>query len=137
MYRAEGEGGAPAPGGGSGRADEAATPGGTYTVAAPRLAPPPPRRPWLAFASVALLAAMLGAFLLWASRAELEEVTRGNGRVIPSSKEQVIQSLETGVLTELLVREGDRVERDQPLLRIDDTRASALYRELQGKAAAR
>jgi adhesin transport system membrane fusion protein len=56
--------------------------------------------------------------------------------VIPSSKEQVIQSLETGVLTEMLVREGDRVERDQPLLRIDDTRASALYRELQGKAAA-
>jgi adhesin transport system membrane fusion protein len=139
VYRAEGDGGSSAPGGEpdrAGRADDAAPPGGTHAVAAPRLAPPPSRRPWLAFASVALLAAMLGAFLLWASRAELEEVTRGNGRVIPSSKEQVIQSLETGVLTELLVREGDRVEKDQPLLRIDDTRASALYRELQGKAAA-
>jgi adhesin transport system membrane fusion protein len=111
-------------------------PPGTVRVAPPRLAGPPPRRPWLAFLSVSLLAAMIGAFLLWASRAELEEVTRGNGRVIPSSKEQVIQSLETGVLTELLVREGDRVERDQPLLRIDDTRASALYRELEGKVAA-
>jgi adhesin transport system membrane fusion protein len=105
-------------------------------TAAPLLAGPPPRRPWLAFLSVSLLALMLGAFVLWASRAELEEVTRGNGRVIPSSKEQVIQSLETGVLTEMLVREGDRVEKDQPLLRIDDTRAAALYRELQGKVGA-
>ena len=110
--------------------------GATAVPPAPRLAPPPAPRPWLAFASVTLLAALLGAFVLWASRAELEEITRGNGRVIPSSKEQVIQSLETGVLTELLVREGDRVEKDQPLLRIDDTRASALYRELQAKAAA-
>ena len=109
---------------------------GPSMTAAPLLAGPPPRRPWLAFLSVSLLALMLGAFVLWASRAELEEVTRGNGRVIPSSKEQVIQSLETGVLTEMLVREGDRVEKDQPLLRIDDTRAAALYRELQGKVGA-
>jgi adhesin transport system membrane fusion protein len=115
-----------------------AVPALTIAVAppAPRLAGPPPRRPWLAFLSVSLIAALLGAFLLWASRAELEEVTRGNGRVIPSSKEQVIQSLETGVLTELLVREGDRVERDQPLLRIDDTRSSAAVRETQGKVLA-
>jgi len=102
----------------------------------PRLAGPPRRVPWLAFLSVLLLGGMLGAFVAWAAYAELEEVTRGNGRVIPSSREQVIQSLETGVLTELLVREGDRVEKDQPLLRIDDTRASALFRELQGKVAA-
>ena len=110
--------------------------GPTMTVPPLRLRGPSRRPPWPAFLSVTLLAAMLGAFLFWASRAELEEVTRGNGRVIPSSKEQVIQSLETGVLTALLVREGDRVEREQPLLRIDDTRASALFRELQGKAAA-
>lgn len=137
MYRGEHHGGGepavPAPGPAPSPAPVVTL---TVPVAPPRLAPPPARRPWLAFLSVALLAALLGAFLLWASRAELEEVTRGNGRVIPSSKEQVIQSLETGVLTELLVREGDRVERDQPLLRIDDTRASALYRELQGKVAA-
>lgn len=127
--------------GGSGQAEPSGAlpvpiPAATYEVRAPRLSGPPPRRPWLAFLSVGLLAALLGAFVLWASRAELEEVTRGNGRVIPSSKEQVIQSLETGVLTELLVREGDRVERDQPLLRIDDTRASAAFREQTGKVAA-
>jgi membrane fusion protein, adhesin transport system len=97
---------------------------------------PTRRRPWLAFASVGLLAALLATFIAWAGHAELEEVTRGQGRVIPASKEQVIQSLETGVLTALLVREGDLVEKDAVLLRIDDTRASALLRELQAKGAA-
>jgi adhesin transport system membrane fusion protein len=117
--------------------DEPAQPAGQVRASvAPTLAGPPARRPWLAFLSVSLLAGLLGAFLLWAANAELEEVTRGNGRVIPSSKEQVIQSLEAGVLSQLLVREGDLVEKDQVLLRIDDTRASALYRELQGKVGA-
>jgi len=102
----------------------------------PRLTGPSRRPPWLAFASVALLAALLGAFVAWAAHAELEEVTRANGRVIPSSREQVIQSLETGVLTQMLVREGERVEKDQPLLRIDDTRAAAQFRELQSKVSA-
>jgi len=102
----------------------------------PRLAGPRRRTPWVAFASVALIGGLLAAFVVWASQAELEEVTRGNGRVIPSSKEQVIQSLDAGVLTELLVREGDRVEKNQVLMRIDDTRVSANYRELQSKVAA-
>jgi membrane fusion protein, adhesin transport system len=92
--------------------------------------------PWAAFASVLLLAALLATFLAWAAQAELEEVTRGQGRVIPASSEQLIQSLETGVLSALLVREGDVVERDQVLLRIDDTRARAFVRELEAKAAA-
>jgi adhesin transport system membrane fusion protein len=101
-----------------------------------RLDGPPGRNPWPAFLTVLLLVSLLAAFVAWAAHAELEEVTRGNGRVIPSSKEQVIQSLEGGVLTAVLVREGDRVEKEQLLLRIDDTRASALYRELQAKVAA-
>jgi adhesin transport system membrane fusion protein len=106
-------------------------------AAAPlRLAGPPRRNPWPAFLTVLLLVSLLAAFVAWAAHAELEEVTRGNGRVIPSSKEQLIQSLEGGVLTGVLVREGDRVEKGQLLLRIDDTRASALYRELQAKIAA-
>lgn len=93
-------------------------------------------RPWLAFTSIALMTAVVGGFLWWASASELEEVTRGQGRVVPSSKEQVIQSLDPGVLTEMLVREGDAVEKDQLLLRIDDTRATALLRELQAKTHA-
>ena len=92
--------------------------------------------PRLAFLSVVLLLLTLGGFVLWASQAELEEVTRGQGRIVPSSKEQVIQSLDPGILTELLVREGDAVEKGQLLLRIDPTRAEALYRELEAKAVA-
>src|SRR5690606_1623332 len=92
--------------------------------------------PRLAFLAVALMLLTLGGFILWASWAELEEVTRGQGRVVPSSKEQVIQSLDPGILTELLVREGDVVEKGQLLLRIDPTRAEAMYRELEAKAVA-
>ena len=93
-------------------------------------------RPWLAFMSIALMLAVVGGFVWWAAASELEEVTRGQGRVVPSSKEQVIQSLDPGVLTEMLVREGDSVDKDQVLLRVDDTRATAMLRELQAKTHA-
>ncbi len=71
--------------------------------------------------------------LTWASLARVDEITRGDGKVIPSSKIQVIQNLEGGILTELLVAEGDTVERDQPLLRLDDIRFSSTYRESRSK----
>lgn len=93
-------------------------------------------RPWLVFLSIALMLAVLGASIWWAASSELEEVTRGQGRVVPSSREQVIQMLDPGVLSEMLVREGDSVEKDQLLLRVDDTRATALLRELQAKTQA-
>ena len=65
----------------------------------------------------------------WASIAELDEVTRGTGKVIPSSQVQVIQNLEGGILAEILVSEGDIVKPGQTLLRIDDTRFASSYRE--------
>jgi adhesin transport system membrane fusion protein len=71
--------------------------------------------------------------LLWASLFELDEITRGQGKVIPSSREQVIQSLDSGVLSEMFVREGSVVEKDQILLRIDDARSGAVFREAQEK----
>ncbi|MGV0959177.1 MAG: HlyD family type I secretion periplasmic adaptor subunit [Limnohabitans sp.] len=71
--------------------------------------------------------------LAWASAFQLDEITRGQGKVIPSSREQVIQSLDTGILSEMLVREGNLVEKDQPLLQIDDARSGAVYREAQEK----
>jgi adhesin transport system membrane fusion protein len=71
--------------------------------------------------------------LSWAAWFELDEITRGQGKVIPSSREQVIQSLDTGVLSEMLVREGSVVEKDQVLLQIDDARTGAVYREAQEK----
>ena len=73
------------------------------------------------------------AGLLWAGFFELDEITRAQGKVIPSSREQVIQSLDAGVLSELLVREGTLVEKDQVLLRIDDARTGAVFREAQEK----
>ncbi len=74
--------------------------------------------------------------LVWAAMFELDEITRGQGKVIPTSREQVIQSLDSGVLSELFVREGSIVEKDQVLLRIDDTRTGAVFREAQEKLLA-
>lgn len=80
-----------------------------------------------------ILGMVLVAALLWAARFDLDEITRGTGKVIPSSREQVIQSLDSGVLAELLVREGDTVVKDQVLLRIDDARSGPVFREAREK----
>jgi len=68
-------------------------------------------------------------FFGWASWATLEEVTRGEGRVIPSRQTQVVQNLEGGIVAEILVREGEIVEPGQPLMRIDNIRAASDFRE--------
>ena len=86
--------------------------------------------------TITLLALFLAVFLVWAYFSNVEEVTRGQGSVIPSSREQVIQSLDPGVLSEMLVREGDLVERGQVLLKLDTARSSAVYREAKNKADA-
>ncbi len=67
--------------------------------------------------------------VLWACLAEVEEVTRGDGRVIPSRQLQVVQSLDGGVVSEILVTEGQMVEAGQLLLKIDETRATSGVRE--------
>ncbi|CAH0993430.1 Type I secretion system membrane fusion protein PrsE [Sinobacterium norvegicum] len=67
--------------------------------------------------------------VLWGSFAEVDEFTRGLGKVVPSKDIQIIQNLEGGILSELLVYEGEVVEQGQPLLRIDDTRFSSTMRE--------
>jgi membrane fusion protein, adhesin transport system len=77
--------------------------------------------------------ATLVVALVWAGFFSLDEITRGQGKVIPSSREQVIQSLDSGVLREMLVREGDVVEKDQVLLQMDDARSGAGYREANEK----
>lgn len=80
-----------------------------------------------------LLAVLLlfGALLVWAYFAEIEEVTTGDGRVIPSSQIQVVESLEGGLVAEIFVREGDVVEAGEPLIRIDDTDFAADLGELE------
>lgn len=62
------------------------------------------------------------ALIIWAAIFKLEEVSNGTGKVVPTSKEQVIQSLEGGILTKLEVKEGDIVEKGQTLAQLDPTR---------------
>ncbi|HNI72148.1 MAG TPA: biotin/lipoyl-binding protein, partial [Accumulibacter sp.] len=68
-------------------------------------------------------------FLMWAAVSRVDEVTRGEGKVIPSRQLQVLQSLDGGVVDEILVHEGDVVEPEQILLRIDQTRFVSSVRE--------
>jgi len=75
------------------------------------------------------IALVLVALLVWAAFAEVDEVTRGEGKVIPSRQLQVIQSVDGGIISELLVREGQIVEAGQLLLRIDATRFESSLQE--------
>lgn len=93
----------------------------------------PPR-----FMHLILWAALLFFIIavIWAHYAILDEVTSGEGKVIPSSQIQVVQNLEGGIIREILVREGEIVKQGQVLMQIDDTRFSASYKEARKKMAA-
>ncbi|MBH3423022.1 HlyD family type I secretion periplasmic adaptor subunit [Pseudomonas gessardii] len=69
-----------------------------------------------------LTAGLIIYALLWANFAVLDEVTMGEGKAIPSSKVQVIQNLEGGIVTQIYVREGQMVDKGDKLLQLDDTR---------------
>lgn len=68
-------------------------------------------------------------FVVWAALAHVDEVTRGDAKVIPSRQLQLVQSFDGGVVSEILVKEGQVVEKDQLLLKIDETRATSGVRE--------
>ena len=72
----------------------------------------------------------------WAHFAILDEVKRGQGRVVPSRQMQVLQSLEGGLIEEIPVQEGDTVQKGQLLVRIDNTKFSADLGEVRAKRAA-
>lgn len=76
------------------------------------------------------------AFIVWAMWAELDEVTRGEGRVVPFSRIQKIQSLEGGIIDRLLVAEGDLVKAGQPIIQLDPTRFRTSYQESVNQARA-
>lgn len=88
----------------------------------------------------ALLA--FAVFFIWAALAQVDEIARGDGRAISSRQLQVVQSLDGGIVNEILVKEGDRVNAGQVLVRIDTTRflsslneGRATYLSLLAKAA--
>lgn len=81
-------------------------------------------------------AVAVGGFLFWASWAEIDQITRASGQVISSSRNQIIQSADGGVMAALYVKEGTKVKRDQLLFRLDKTKAEASYLESEARAAA-
>ena len=84
-----------------------------------------PRSRWILWSTFGFILVALA----WASQAHVDEVTVGQGHVIPSSKVQVVQNLEGGIVAEILVEPGQVVTKGQPLMRIDDTRFSSSYLE--------
>ena len=76
------------------------------------------------------------AFLIWAHFAVLDEVKRGNGRVVPSRQIQVVQSLEGGIVGDILVQEGAIVQQGQSLVRIEDTNFASEFGEIRERRAA-
>jgi adhesin transport system membrane fusion protein len=75
-------------------------------------------------------------FLVWSSFAKLDEVVHAEGTVVPSKSIQKIQNLEGGIVSEILVQEGDFVEKGDILIKIDDTGALSSFEEQQAKVNA-
>lgn len=87
-------------------------------------------------AAIYLMLATVVGTLTWAATTRVEEITRTEARVVPDGREQVIASLEGGILRELMVREGAQVQRGQPLARLDPTRVAAQQNEGQARRLA-
>lgn len=83
-----------------------------------------------------LCAASVWAFVLWASFAWLDEIVRGDGEIISSSRPQIIQNLEGGILSELLVKEGDEVLRGDVLARLYGTQFRSSVEDLNDQITA-
>ena len=98
-------------------------------VAAAQVVEPAPA----AMYAVYLLLAAIVVAGIWAWLAQVDIVAKANGRVVPDGREQIIASLEGGILRELLVREGQQVEPGQALALLDPTRVEAQQAEGQSK----
>jgi adhesin transport system membrane fusion protein len=98
------------------------------TIAALFQNPPPP-----AFLIIRASALLVVAAMLWAALASIDEITIGEGKVIPSSQVQVIQNLEGGIVNKILVRVGDMVKKDQVVIQLDETRFASSVGETKAK----
>lgn len=92
------------------------------------------RPPLFASASVFIVGALFVAFAVWASYAEVDEIARGDGKVIPASKTQIIQASEAGVVQEIAVKVGQIVRKNDLIIRLDDTMSVSSLGEQQAKA---
>jgi len=87
---------------------------------------------WQAYGLMAVIIALFAFILIWAALSEVEVITRGEGQVVPGTEIQLVQSLEGGILSALMVSEGDRVDKGQVLARIENV---AFASEERGIAA--
>lgn len=87
------------------------------------------RSPRYLVLTVAIIALFVLVALMWMGWADIDVVVRGSGKVIPARQVQVLQSLEGGIVSEILVREGDQVESNQPLIKISDVAFSSSFEE--------
>jgi adhesin transport system membrane fusion protein len=94
------------------------------------------RPPRLLSATVATIAMLLISIGLWAGYAEVDEIARGDGKVIPASKTQIIQASEPGVVQEIAVKVGQTVKKNDLIIRLDSTINAASLGEQQAKARA-
>lgn len=90
---------------------------------------PLPRATWALY----LLCAVVTVAIAWSSLAKVDEITRSDGRIVPDGREQVIASLDAGILRELKVREGQEVQAGEELAYLDPTRVEAQQAEGQVK----
>lgn len=92
------------------------------------------RQAWAPRLTLYVFAALLVTFITWAAFAELEEISRGVGKVIPVSKTQIIQSSEPGIVQEIAVQVGQVVKKGDLLVRLDDTMTASSLGEARAKA---
>jgi membrane fusion protein, adhesin transport system len=103
-------------------------------AAAYTLPPDRPPRAWTQI--IVLVICIVLAFLLWANWAEVDQISRAEGKVIPSGKSQIVQSAEPGVVTDILVRSGEQVSAGQLLIRLDDTTTASSAGEVEARVLA-
>ncbi|MFD2054167.1 HlyD family type I secretion periplasmic adaptor subunit [Mesorhizobium calcicola] len=94
------------------------------------------RPPLFASASIFIIGALFVVFVAWAAFAEVDEIARGDGKVIPASKTQIIQASEAGVVQEIAVTIGQVVKKNDLIIRLDNTLNTSSLGEQQAKARA-
>lgn len=90
--------------------------------------------PFFASAAVWIIGGLFAAFVVWASLAEVDEIARGEGKVIPASKTQIVQASEAGIVEEIAVKIGQVVKKNDLIVRLDDTLNESSLGEQQAKA---
>ena len=94
------------------------------------------RPPLVARLGLLVIGALLCAFVGWAALTELDEIARGDGKIIPVSKTQIVQASQPGVVLEIAVQVGQAVSKGDLILRLDDTATTSSLGESQARARA-